>query len=323
MAGVFLSYRRIEAQWADRLARHLGNRLGNDLVFQDVDDIAGGEEWRDSIAAAIRNAEVVLVMIGPHWLADERGRRRLDDPLDVLRGEVAAALAWGKVVLPVLVGGGWMPGSEDLPEDVRPLAGRNAVTLSDAQWNDDLGRLFDRLRALLTPTRERWPLDATRWELYGLQQEFFAALDRDQDPVRALDLAQRTLGLLDRITPLHPSNTWLQAMRGYTHKNLAMALARFGREDEASAHLAVADQVFTTLREEFPDDPSAWDGKGSVEFIKGNLEEACRCFERALALKPDYEEAKQNLAAVLEALRGKAEPGDRKRELDDWEGDHV
>jgi hypothetical protein len=75
--GIFVSYRRIEGQWADRLSRHLGNRFGNDLVFQDVDDIAGGEKWRDKIVAAIHDAEVILVMIGPYWLVDHMGATAL------------------------------------------------------------------------------------------------------------------------------------------------------------------------------------------------------------------------------------------------------
>ncbi|MGZ6613112.1 MAG: toll/interleukin-1 receptor domain-containing protein [Solirubrobacteraceae bacterium] len=71
MAGVFLSYRRIEQARVVRLARNLSNRFGADLLFRDVEDIAGGQRWRDSIRAAIDQAEVVLVAIGPRWLVDE------------------------------------------------------------------------------------------------------------------------------------------------------------------------------------------------------------------------------------------------------------
>jgi TIR domain-containing protein/tetratricopeptide repeat protein len=300
--GIFLSYRRVEGSWANRLCRHLGNRFGNDLVFQDVDDIAGGEEWRDKIAAAIHDAEVILVVIGPHWLVDQNGRRRLDDPADVLRKEVVDALEQKKVVLPVLVGGASMPDSKDLPQDIAPLTDRNAIPVTDTNWNDDLGPLLDRLRSLLIPTRQREPLENIQLELYRLQQEFFAALEQQQGPATALDVAQRTLALLDRVSPLYPDDTYLQAVRGYTHKNLAIALPRFERYEEADSHLSVADQVFSTLREEFPKDPSAWDGKGSVEYMKGNLVEARRCFERALELKPDYQEARENLTALLQEL---------------------
>jgi tetratricopeptide (TPR) repeat protein len=304
--GIFVSYRRIEGQWADRLSRHLGNRFGNDLVFQDVDDILGGEKWRDRIAAAIRDAEVILVLIGPYWLVDPQGKRRLDDPEDVLRREVADALEREKVILPVFVGGGAMPDAQDLPADVAPLADREGIPLKDVSWNLDLGRLLDRLRVLLTATRKREPLEDIQWEWWRLQQEFFTALEQGQNPASALDVAQRTFVLLNRATPLYPGDIFLQASRGYTHKNLAIALFDLERDDEANAHLADADRVFSTLTEEFPNDPSAWDGKGSIEFMKGNVEEARRCFERALELKPDYEEPRRNLQELqkLQERRG-------------------
>jgi len=301
--GIFVSYRRIEKKWADRLAKNLGNRFGNDLVFQDVDDIAGGEEWRKKITGAIRNAEVFLVMIGPHWLIDPEGQRRLDDDEDVLRGEVEDALTQKKNILPVLVGNNEMPDAKDLPNDIAALTGFNATPISDANWNRDIGGLLDRIRDLLTATREREPLEKVQQELYRLQQEFFAAVDRDQGLADALDIAQHTLALLDRVNPLYPADTYLQAVRGYTHKNLAIALLRFQRDEEGNSHLAVADQVFTTLLEEYPEDPSAWDGKGSVEFMKGRLEEARRCFERALELYPGYTEARRNLNAVEREIR--------------------
>ena len=300
--GIFLSYRRIEASWANRLARHLGNRFGNDLVFEDVEDIAGGEKWHNKIAAAIRDAEVILVMIGPHWLVDKTGRRRLDEPKDVLRYEVAAALTQKKMILPVLVGGASMPESKELPPNIRRLPGRNAISVTDANWNDDLGRLLDRLRNLLIATRTLEPLESVEVELSRLQQEFFAAIRQDQGAASALDIAQHTLALLDRVSPLYPTNIFLQEVRGYTHKNLAIALYDFERNEEADSHLAVADRVFSTLREEFPNEPPAWDGKGSVEHMKGNIAEARRCFERALELKPDYEEARQNLNALLKEM---------------------
>jgi len=130
VAGVFLSYRRAERKWADRLARNLGNRFGRDLVFQDVEDIPIGQRWRDVIGDAIAGAEVVLAAIGRYWLVDEQGRRRLEDPEDVLLGELEEALALGKPIVPVLVGGARMPRRDQLPEALAELSESSAPSRS-------------------------------------------------------------------------------------------------------------------------------------------------------------------------------------------------
>lgn len=301
VAGVFLSYRRLEHVWADRLARSLANRFGADLVFQDVEDIAGGQRWRAAIRTAIQGAEVVVVAIGPCWLVDQAGRRRLDEPDDVLRAELVEALELDKPIVPVLVGDAAMPGRHDLPDALAEFAEHQAVQLGEATWNIDVERLLDRVRALILPTRRSEPLAHVAEELMRLQGDFFARLDAG-DVAGALDIAQRTLVTLNHISPLYPDDVFLQIVRGYTHKNCAIALLRFGRDAEAAERLDASDQVFTTLLEEYPNEPSAWDGKGSVLATRGQLRESLPYFERAIELKPDYPEARQNRDAVVRAL---------------------
>lgn len=302
VSGVFLSYRRLEHAWADRLARSLANRFGADLVFRDVEDIAGGQRWRATIRTAIQGAEVVVVAIGPRWLADQEGRRRLHEPDDVLRAELVAALELDKPIVPVLVGDASMPALQDLPDALHDLSEHQAVELGDTTWNIDVERLLDRVRVLILPTRRSEPLAQVRDELMRLQGEFFARLD-GQDVAGALDIAQRTLATLNRVSPLYPDDVFLQIVRGYTHKNCAIALLRFGRDAEAAERLDASDQVFTTLLEEYPNEPSAWDGKGSVLATRGQLKESLPYFERAIELKPDYPEARQNRDAVTRALQ--------------------
>jgi hypothetical protein len=50
---------------------------------------------------------VMLAIIGPNWLnsKDESGQRRLDNPADYVRVEIAAALRRNIRVVPVLVDG--------------------------------------------------------------------------------------------------------------------------------------------------------------------------------------------------------------------------
>jgi hypothetical protein len=89
--------------------------------------------------------------------------RRLDDPADFVRLEIELALAADKPVWPVLIGGAAMPAEEALPQPLRPLARRQALTLADAAWKDDVDRLIAALRRQLpAPGRSR-----RQWLLAG------------------------------------------------------------------------------------------------------------------------------------------------------------
>ena len=49
------------------------------------------------------------------------------DPYDFVRIEIESVLKLGKRVIPVLVHDARMPRGDELPEGLRPLAGRNAI----------------------------------------------------------------------------------------------------------------------------------------------------------------------------------------------------
>jgi hypothetical protein len=148
LSGVFINYRREDSGGhAGRLYDRLRQHYGSDRVFRDIDAIAPGVDFAQRIEAAIGTCDAVVVLIGRDWL-DVRGpdgRRRLDDPGDVLRREIAAALGRGILVIPVLVEGATMPSEHQLPSDVAPLARRNALELSDTRWDYDVGRLQQAL----------------------------------------------------------------------------------------------------------------------------------------------------------------------------------
>lgn len=143
MPSVFISYRRDDsAGFAGRLTDALEQRLGAGSVFRDVDDIAAGADFGAVIEDSLRRVQAVLVVIGPHWIGTtDAGRPRLEQAGDYVRREVEFALASGKPVIPVLVGGAPMPAATALPPSMRALANRNALTLGDASWAADLARL--------------------------------------------------------------------------------------------------------------------------------------------------------------------------------------
>ena len=113
--GIFVSYRRQESSHlAGRLYDRLADRFGEGQVFIDVDAIEPGVDFAEEICRAVAACKVLLAIIGPTWLTatDERGRRRLDDPDDIVRLEIEAALARGVRVIPILVEGAVMPGRQ-------------------------------------------------------------------------------------------------------------------------------------------------------------------------------------------------------------------
>lgn len=158
MRGVFISYRRQDSQSAaGRLADHLKDHLQGVPIFRDVETIEPGVDFIDAINRALQSCSVLLAVMGQRWLtiADATGRRRIDDPHDYNRLEVAAALKRSDVrVIPVLVEGAQMPATEDLPDDLKPLSRRNAIELTDKRWDYDVGQLVETLRRVIDSAEE-------------------------------------------------------------------------------------------------------------------------------------------------------------------------
>ena len=150
--GMFISYRRDEsAGYTGRIADRFTEHFGKDRVFRDIDSIEPGLDFAEAIESAIGSSGVMLAVIGKNWLTatDAAGRKRLQDPHDYVRMEIAAALQRNMRVIPVLVQGASMPGTDELPEDLAPLTRRNAFELHDSSWGDDVGRLFSALERVL------------------------------------------------------------------------------------------------------------------------------------------------------------------------------
>ena len=147
MSGIFISYRRDDqAGFAGRLADALEARFGADNVFRDIEDIHPGDDFVVAIDQHLASVDVMLVLIGPAWLTLSRnGVRRLDEPDDFVRMEIAAGLKSGKTVLPVLLDGATMPAEKDLPPSISALARRQAMRLTDAGWASDVARLVAAL----------------------------------------------------------------------------------------------------------------------------------------------------------------------------------
>jgi hypothetical protein len=167
---VFISYRRQESSGlAGRLYDRLAARFGDDQVFMDVDTIALGVDFAEVISQAVSSCEVLVAVIGPRWLTatDEDGRRRLDDPDDFVRLEIAAALERDIRVIPILVEGAQMPRRQQLPEALAGLARRNALSVRHESFRADAERLLAAVEPLLRPPVAPAPRRETGSEVAG------------------------------------------------------------------------------------------------------------------------------------------------------------
>ncbi len=154
MPKIFISYRRNDsATSAGRIYDRLEGHFGQGQVFMDVDTIQPGLDFVEVVQEAVGASDALIAVIGREWLgaSDESGRRRLKNPEDLVRLEVATASARNIRVIPVLVQGAQMPLATDLPEDLTALARRNSVEVSDARFRSDVERLIEAL----APTQDR------------------------------------------------------------------------------------------------------------------------------------------------------------------------
>jgi len=149
---IFISYRRADSGgWARSLHDNLEERLGPGRAFRDV-TMEGGMDFHEHVESLLDRCDVLLAVIGKSWttITGAGGERRLDDPEDLVRREIARALQRPDVeVIPVLVDGARMPTEHELPPDLAALARRQACELSDLRWDFDVDNLARRLRVLL------------------------------------------------------------------------------------------------------------------------------------------------------------------------------
>jgi hypothetical protein len=155
---IFISYRRADSQHiTGRIYDFLRTDWAEVNIFRDVNTLSGGEIFTSAIEEAVRSCRVFLAIIGDLWLtaSDSKGRRRLDNPNDLVRKEVAIALSRENVlVIPILVNGAALPLAEDLPADLKPLRRHNALELRERDFDYDISKLLKAINRTI-PLRER------------------------------------------------------------------------------------------------------------------------------------------------------------------------
>jgi hypothetical protein len=128
---IAISYRREDSlPIAGRLYDRLLAKFGKPSIFMDFDSIRPGLDFREQIKETIERCNLVVAVIGPHWVGQQvDASRRIDDPNDFVRLEIAYALKRDIPIIPVLVNNTPMPKPETLPPDIHGLVYRHALPL--------------------------------------------------------------------------------------------------------------------------------------------------------------------------------------------------
>jgi formylglycine-generating enzyme required for sulfatase activity len=155
---IFISYRRDDSLGSTgRIYDRLLENFPAEQIFMDVDTIPLGEDFVEFIEKAVTKCDVLLAVIGRDWVTikDRNGRRMLDSDGDFVRTEIRAALQRKVKVIPVLVENADIPSAEDLPDDLKPLARRNAIELRHTAFHADVDKLIKVVQRFLQEEEEK------------------------------------------------------------------------------------------------------------------------------------------------------------------------
>jgi formylglycine-generating enzyme required for sulfatase activity len=163
-AKIFISYRRDDAKdQAARLRDRLAARdaFGAANVFMDVDQLIAGQRFDQELKKALDGTDVLLAVIGPRW-TDILAARASSGERDYVREEIAAALARGIIVIPVLVDRAALPRAGDLPEDIRDLVMHQKHDIVYETFGRDTDALIRDIKLVLKGPPK--PAQAVPWK---------------------------------------------------------------------------------------------------------------------------------------------------------------
>lgn len=315
MAGIFVSYRRTDSDHAVLLYAWLKERFGREQVFWDREDIAPGQAFADVLRARVGAATALVALIGRDWISvtDPAGHRRLDSPDDWVRTEIAIALEKKLLVVPVLGSGVSYLSAADLPGDLQPLAGLQALPMSDARFH---GLLVETLEKAVPPAARIAPAaDAgsariaalLRRQVHRLQIRAVELIgERRVD--RALDELHEGSTLLMALLELSPDDVLLDVQLGFFYKTLDQAFSAAGDARQAERYRELAQGVFQRVKnspssdKDVAETASALNGLGNLAYQRGEMSEAIAFSRQALELDDGYAYAWHDLFAAYDGL---------------------
>lgn len=302
MAGVFLSYRRRDGDYAVLLYAWLTEKFGAEHVFWDREDIDPGSDFRKVLSDKLRTCDALVALIGPGW-----------SPSPWIQREIRASLKRRVLVLPVLLGDSPNLEPAALPKSIRQLASLQTLETRDLRFRDRLIAALERSagRTAKTPTnlqavatadiRARRLIDLLRDQTDDRQRRALELLQQGQTDA-ALEVLNETFELLMALIDFQPGDPTLELRLGFLYKDLAQV---FESKDRAHFVRYVQSGLQTFQRLvglDLPADDmaSSWNGLGNMHLLRQNYDEAVECCRRALSIIPGYSNAWSDLFLAYE-----------------------
>ena len=177
--AIFINYRRVLSKSeAINIRNELEKHFGENSLFLDTQDIIPGDYWRKKIQQGLEHAKILLPLLPVNWLQQqhpESGMRRLDDPEDWVRKEIAWFLMAcqtdkSRCIIPLLLDEGKMPKANYLPNNLKGLPDiQNPPQIRTTNLKYDLLAVVDKIVAMGIPkisssqvvtSKEAYPLPA-------------------------------------------------------------------------------------------------------------------------------------------------------------------
>jgi hypothetical protein len=137
---IFISYRRKTWPFARALADRLQRRLFS-RVFVDVDSI-DEDDFEHSIMRHLHQSDMFVLIASEHVFAPDY----INNPNAWVRREVAEALRLDVPVVMARIDGLPLPDAEELPEDIRELANKQAEPFYAEYFSEGVARLARLIR---------------------------------------------------------------------------------------------------------------------------------------------------------------------------------
>jgi formylglycine-generating enzyme required for sulfatase activity len=232
---VFINYRRsLNLTEAQLLQKVLQRHFGKSGVFLDVSGLEGGEHWLHALERQVDASDAMVCLIPKGWadMKDEKGARRLDNPNDFVRFEIARAFARRMPVLPLRLDGAEIPDTDKLPPNLQQLSFQQAMLLRRESFDDDADKAARRLKVLIAEVQRR---GVPRIAVAAIA---IAALGAG---VAAGPAVLTQIGLLQPMTDTAFREALAKAQKRAEEAEAALAEARSAR-DKAAREAAQAEQ---------------------------------------------------------------------------------